>query len=129
MKKIKKIFALCLILVLAMGIFTGCGSSTDLSSSPYCGDWIVVSDQKKISLSLKKNGEAIPIMWKNGEGILLNGMVDSEAEGKCKWEEIGNGILMTDPSGDEEALIWEDGYLTWTHTYEGEMQTIYFEKY
>ena len=128
MKKIKKIFALCLILVLAMGIFTGCGSSTDLSSSPYCGDWIAVyaeSDGIKVpvdlidfegSLSLKTNGEAILRMS------------DPKMEGKFKWKEIGNGILLED-FGEKVALIWEDGYLTLAYTDEGETYTVYLEKY
>ena len=122
MRKIKKILALCVMLVLAMGILAACGgSSADLSGSPYCGSWAGTKAEysgfeftmeemgMECSLSLEANGKAT---------FDFDG--DSESG---KWEETENGILLKD-SSDEMELIAEDGSLT----LEMEGMKLYFEK-
>ena len=121
MKKVKKILALCLMLVLAMSIFAACGSSTDLSGSPYCGSWAgTKAEYGGLELTMEEMGMTCSLSLEANGKAAVDFDGDSETG---KWEETENGILLKD-SSDEMELIAEDGSLT----LEMEGMKLYFEK-
>ena len=120
MKRFWKSLAICIALILSLGILAACGGK-DMSGSPYCGDWKAIKGEYSgyeftmqelemdLTLHLGADGKATADF--NGDS------------NKGTWEETENGVLIKD-SSDELEVTDENGILT----YVLEDVKFYFEK-
>lgn len=83
----------CLIIIVSIAVFAGCGKTKDLSGSKYLGTWAAtkasVADAEEGSDELVK--ELITIELK-ADGTAVGTMVGSDIN--CTWRETKNGVLI-----------------------------------
>lgn len=120
--KIKKtIMLLCCVIIASMGIvLTGCGSSSDESSTDtnlenqYLGTWeatVITTAEDEVLYDFKEDNEVCTFTF-NDDNTFKLVLEDVEYDGT--WELIEDGLMITDTDNKQTNIYYKDGELLWT---------------
>lgn len=129
MKMKKTIILICCIIIASMGIaLTGCGNSSDESSSnmnaessantnpenQYLGTWegtVITSSDGEVLYDFSE-GDEVCVFTFNDDHTLKIQLADDLYD--ATWELTEDGIKITDTDGVQTNIYYKDGELLWT---------------